>query len=288
MDRRLSIASLPVLGIAAALLLAPRALAVTTTTSFPNANNSGWADSNTGSPITVTSTNSGGPAGAGYTTLTNLYPGQDNGSYTFISPPCCGATPSQSVTQSIAVYLDPTQSSQQSGGFWIDETPGATTPAPPYNSAQLWGAETDFFVAGTASGINVTGANVYATAQSLGTITQAGWYNFQISWTAGPAPTDPVTTTLSLSTFSGSSTLGTASGPDASQVAASGELWQTQNLGGPGYVWFTNWSDGFSANSMNVSSLSATQAVPEPGSLPIYLVGATALLGLAARRRARA
>lgn len=287
MDRRLSIASLPVLGIAAALLLGSQALAGTTTFSYPNANNGGWSDSGTGNPITVTSTNTGGPAGAGYTTLTNLYPGQDNGPYTFISPPCCGQTPSQSVTQSIAVYLDPTQSSQQSGGFWIDEVPGATTAAPPYNTAQLWGAEADFFLAGTASGINVTGANVYATAQSLGTITQAGWYNFQISWTAGAAPTDPVTTSLSLSNFSGSSTLGTASGPDASLVAASGELWQSQNLGGPGYVWFTKWSGGFSANSMNVANLNA-RAVPEPGSLPIYLVGATALAGLAVRRRARA
>ena len=114
MDRRLSIASLPVLGIAAALLLGSQALAGTTTFSYPNANNGGWSDSGTGNPITVTSTNTGGPAGAGFTTLTNLYPGppvQDNGPYTFITP-CCDTTPTGGLGQSIAIYLDPTQASE--------------------------------------------------------------------------------------------------------------------------------------------------------------------------------
>jgi hypothetical protein len=52
-------------------------------------------------------------------------------------------------------------------------------------------------------------------------------------------------------------------------------------------MWVTYWNSNFGNGQLQVSNVqSQGQPVPEPGSMSLFLVGATAVLGLAIRRRA--
>lgn len=243
--------------------------------SFANGN-PGWADSYTGSAITVNTYNNGAAPISTYTAIPNLYPSQDNGAYTFFGTSSGNTAPASSVSQSIAVYLDPSQST--SGGFWLDETPGATVNNSPYNTPQLWGAEENFRLNGTASGITVneSGGSTFAT------ITDAGWYDFQMTWTAGSTGTDPVIASLSVTELgsSGSTLIGSTSGNVGTGSVAS--EYQSQYLAqGPGYEWFTEWSTGFAGNTLEVADVDCSSSVPEPSCLLLLSIG---LLGLVALR----
>ena len=227
--------------------------------SYPNGNPGDWSDSNTGNPITVTTSPTGGPSGGGYTTLNNLYPSQDNGPYSWYgSPPPNPALPgpsSSAVSQSISVYLNPAASSEQSGGFTIDMVPNATTDTPQYGTPQLWGAEEEFSVAGTGTGLNVT---LWPSGPAIASgITAAGWYDFTMDFVAG-APNTPVTIDLSITDQSaGNALVGSAS---ATAVDAGPGTYLSQNLDGNGYVWLTEWSDGFAGNALNVADANVSRA----------------------------
>ncbi len=185
-------ATLPALGLVTALLFGTVAMA--TTLNFANGNPGDWSSSYTGTPITVTTVNSGGPSGAAYTELPNLYPfgssvagAPDNGPYTFFGTGALNTAPEQTVSQSIAVYLNPAAAADQSGQFMLDETPNATTSNTISGTPQLWGAEEDFIVTGTSSGINVQGSGYSGSGSnqqftSMPAINQAGWYDFQMTW----------------------------------------------------------------------------------------------------------
>jgi hypothetical protein len=278
MTRRTWLASGIALGIAASLLPGQQAFA--DTFGFANGNPGDWADTS-GSALTVTTSNTGGPSGAGYTTLPNLNGFVDNGPYTFFGSNV--TAPYQFVSQSIAVYLDPTNPAFQTGQFMLDETPSATGP-----SSQLFGAEEDIIVTGSAGAVTFSGSTGNSgngqTFSTLGTITQAGWYDMQMTWTAGAALTDPLAITLSVTDLTNSSTVGTvttSSGPIGSEA----DLYQSQYLGGPGYLWFTYWDSGFANGQLEVANVDV-QTVPEPSSLALLLAGTVAMTGLALRRRA--
>jgi hypothetical protein len=245
---------------------------------YPNGNPGDWSDSNTGNPISVTTSPTGGPNG-GYTTLNNLYPSQDNGPYSwFGSPPPNPSSPgpaSSGLTQSIAVYLNPSLSSQQSGGVVIDMVPNATTLTPQYGTPQLWGAEEEFALAGTSHGLNI---NLWPSGPSIASgITSAGWYDFSMSFVPGAAGT-PVTIDLNVNDLStGDSLVGSIS---TTAVDAGTGTYLSENLDGSGYVWLTEWSDGFAGNSLEVADV---QAAPD-GATTILLLGSS-FAGLAILRR---
>lgn len=231
--------------------------------SYPNGDPNGhWKDSATGSLISPypTIVNTGGPSGSGYTIINNLDPSQDAGAYNFYGYTSYNTGGASQVSQSIAVYLDPTLASQQSGAFWIDMVPDATINTSAYNTPQLWGAENNFRINGTGSGITIK-ANGSST--SFADLTVAAWYNFQITWSQGATATDPVLATLSVYNLNTSSLVGSTTHINSGDLTADN---QSQNLGGVGYVWLTEWADGFAGNSLNVADLNAS-AVPEANTI---------------------
>ncbi len=277
---------------ATALGFAPRAGAVSL--SFANGNPGDWADT-FAAPLTIKTSNTGGPVGAGFTVLPNTDGFIDAGpttqfGYTYFDTSSYG-----SLSQSIAVYLDPNKTTFQSGQFMLDEAPNATV-ANTYGggSPTLWGAEEDIIVTGTTTGITLSGSTGFKGGfqqfTSLGTITVAGWYDFQMTWTRGTAATDPVSTTLSVNDLTSSSAVGSTTNPDyAGLNGGEPDLWQSQYLAGPGYMWFTFWDPPFSNGKLKVADIQVQgQSVPEPGSLSLFAVGSLALLLIAARRRHRA
>ena len=235
------------------------------TVNFANGNPGDWSDSGTGNPITVTTVGTGGPSGAGYTELPNLYPTawQDNGPYTFYGASGFNTSPMQSVSQSIAVYLNPSLLSEQSGQFMLDMTPDATVNNSIYGTPQLWGAEQGFIVSGGAGGITAT----IEGGAEVATISSAGWYDFQITWSQGASGTDPVNIALSITDLSTAtlvgSTTATASGSDPT-------TYESDYLGGSGYAWFTYWTPGFAGDILDVGD-AETNGVPDSGSTMLLL-----------------
>lgn len=192
-----------------------------------------------GGSATVTTEAVGGPNGGGYSIIPNVYPGQDGGAYTFFGQGN-SATPalaSSAFSQSIAVYLNP---STEVGYLEIDETPGSTVPQNDGSgdySYSLWSAENGFNFTGNGTSITISSEDNLA----IGTITTAGWYDFNLGFsTTGE--------TLSVSGV-GSVTSSIVPGSD---------------LAGSGYLWFTEWGGDFTdPGTLDVADLDATP-VPEP------------------------
>lgn len=288
--RNLSLSTALAFGVVTTLLLASPAHALSLT--FANGNPGDWADT-FGSPLTITTSATGGATGGGMTTLPNTENFLDAGPTTQFGYTYFDTSSLASLSQSIAVYLDPANVNFQSGQFMLDEAPNATV----YNSygggtptPTLWGAEEDIIATGTANGITLSGSTGFSsngqTFQSLGTVTSAGWYDFQMNWTRGTLPSDPVTTTLSVLDIATSSDVGTLTHPDYSGLnGGEGDLYQSQYLAGPGYMWFTYWNAGFSGGQLQVSNVVVDgQPAPEPGSAPLLAVGVGALLLVGALR----
>lgn len=249
--------------------------------SNPNGNPGDWTDLGTLAPAAgVFTLPFGGPSGGGFTVLHNSYPGGDDvGQYSwFGSPPPNPGSPgpsSSGVIQSIAMYLNPLKPSEQSGGLTIDMVPNATTDTPQYGTPQLWGAEEEFNLSGSAGGINA--ALWYNTP--IATITKAGWYDFVMNFAAG-APTAPVTIDLSIYDLSaGNSLVGSVS---TAAVDAGPGTYLSENLDGSGYVWLTEWYGDFGCNRLAVADVNAS-VVPDGGNA-MMLLGAS-LSGLALLRR---
>jgi hypothetical protein len=287
MGHRFQLVSIIGLGIATVLI--PGRAAFAEMTVFNNGNPGDWADTS-GNPLSVTTSNSGGPAGAGYTTLPNIDGFTDNGPYTLFGYTTSDTSSYQWLSQSIAVYLDPNSAAYQSGQFMLDETPSSTVNNSygGSSSPQLWGAEEDIIVTGTATGITFAGStgfdNDAQVFSSLGTVTQAGWYDLQMTWSAGAAPTDPVVTTLSVTDLTSSTVIGSSTSTANSGInGGEADLYQSQYLGGPGYLWFTYWDSGFSNGQLDVASVEVQ--VPEPTSLMVFLSAAAAMAGLSQRRK---
>jgi len=209
-----------------------------------------------GSASVTTIDGAGGPNGGGYTILQDMYPlGQDGGEYTFFgngssTPP--PALSSQSFSQSIAIYLEPTV---EFGSLTIDETPSSTVKDPGTGTYELWAAENGFTLSGNASSLTIT---TEFGNQALGTInglSAAGWYDFNMAFTTTGE-------TMSVYDLTTSSFLGSFSVTQ-----------DYSDLAGSGYLWMTEWNGSFTdPGALEVADLSA---VPEPTTL---LAGAMMLL----------
>ncbi len=106
-----------------------------------------------------------------------------------------------------------------------------------------------------------------------------------MTWTRGASGTDPVNVNLSVTDLTTSTMVGQLSSIDNSSFPAA-DTWQSNYLGGNGYLWFTFWSDGFSGNTLDVADAAASmRSVPEPGSGALFIGGAALLLAFALIRR---
>ena len=98
-----------------------------------------------------------------------------------------------------------------------------------------------------------------------------------MSFVPGAAGT-PVTIDLNVNDLStGDSLVGSIS---TTAVDAGTGTYLSENLDGSGYVWLTEWSDGFAGNSLEVADV---QATPD-GATTILLLGSS-FAGLAILRR---
>lgn len=247
--------------IAAALTVARSASAVL----YANGNAGDWniwnpdpaPDGSYGGSASVTTANAGGPNGGGYSIIPNVYPGQDGGAYTFFgtgssTPP--PAVSSSDFTQSIAIFLEPTV---EVGNMQIDETPSSTVlQNDGYGnfSYQLWAAENGFNLSGNGSAITVSSE----PNESIGTITAAGWYQFNLEFSITGE-------TLSVVDLTTSSTVGSV---NSSTVPGA-------DLAGSGYLWFTEWGGTFTdPGTLDVADLAA---IPVPEASTVF-AGALLLL----------
>ncbi|MGD1086211.1 MAG: hypothetical protein ABSA47_15860 [Verrucomicrobiota bacterium] len=266
------------------LPLALSAMSQTVVYQYPNGNPGDWSDSATAALLPVYTSATGGPGGSGFTVLHEPLADRgfatDNGPYTFFNAPPNPSSPGpafHAVSQSIAVYLNPALTSEQSGGVVIDETVDSTVNTPQYSTPQLWGAEEEFAVTGTAGGLNV---DLWPGGPSIASdINASGWYNFTMTWTAG-AGASPVDINLAINDLSaGNALVGSIS--TTAQDAGVG-TYESENLDGSGYIWFTEWSGDFGYNHLAVADVDAV-STPDGGSA-LMLLGSS-LVGVAWLRR---
>lgn len=250
-------------------------------TTAPNGNPGDWSDLLTNAPAPITAVGSGGPSGGAYTILNNIPDeyslGYGSGPFSNYGAPGPGYSYNYSGTfyQSIDVYLDPSWATADNVGdaFWVDMTPG---PA----GDQLWGAENNFQIVSTGTGLDVTADGGPGT---LASITTAGWYDFEMVYSHGATGSDPVVTDLNLYSVAGNSLLGTAA---FTAIDDGPGTFESSNLTGTGYVWLTVWNDGFAGNQVAVADAD-TGAVPD-GCWTAVLLGGSLLGFLLYRRRCAA
>jgi len=127
--------------------------------------------------------------------------------------------------QSIDVYVDVNWGV---GTFELDMTP---------NGTNKWDAEHQFLVNGTGAGhVDVTTGGV-----PVASITQSGWYTFQMTWEHGAV------SHLSVLNASGA-VVGTV-------VAATNGGYDGTNMQGNGYIWLTYWTNGFADDRLSIDNL---------------------------------
>ena len=170
--------------------------------------------------------------------------------------------------QSIDVYINTAWAPGYLGGtpaFWIDMAPYHADP-------NNYGAEQNFQVSVPGTGI----VNISATGQSdqLATITESGWYTFDMVFRQGTNANELVETDLSVYD-SAKSLLGTTT----LQANSPGGPFLNSDLCGNGYVWLSVWQNGFAGDVIAIDNLVAGP-VPEPATLSLLVLG-----GLAALRR---
>jgi len=253
-------------------------------------NTSGWyvasGGDNNGSITRVASDTGGITAADGnyYAQVgnsTNAYQaGYGTGGYTvFGSAP--QTTPGSTFSQSIDIYIDPSTPAPTNPGvaaFWIDADPN-----PQDQTTGDSGGEHDFalFYNGTSAAVEADDGN----GATLGTITSAGWYNFQFLYSASsPNPTGISNTTLNLSKVGGG-----LIGSTTLMNNSDGVTIENQDLTGPNFIWLPVWQNGFSNNLLAIDDVSAdTAATPEPSTWLMLGTGLGGLTFFARRRRTAA
>ncbi len=123
-----------------------------------------------------------------------------------------------------------------------------------------YGAEHNFRFGATGSEVNVS---VDGSNSLLYSITSTGWYTFEMTYSKGASPTDPVITDMNI--------LDTAGNILATQQVSAtspGGPFESQDLAGSGYAWFPVWQNGFAGDTLDVANMDTgllPAAVPEPG-----------------------
>lgn len=154
--------------------------------------------------------------------------------------------------QSISVYINANWPPAALGGtpsFWIDESPRdaagliADGAGPP---ASAFTAEHNFRLTATGTSVQVA-ADGQATP--FVTLSTTGWYTFQMTWRKDPNPANPVLTDFNVYNSAGV-LVGHTTLP-AAMVGTAPPL-PSSLLGGPGYLWFTVWQNGFARDVLAI------------------------------------
>ncbi len=236
----------------------------------PNGNPGDWAGNNG-----VTTFATGGPTGNGHTTI-QVDPAGYGYGYGSGGSSLFGAGTSYSVsspfTQSISVYINTSWASgaiPSQDGFWIDMSPNSSDPnlgvSPDYNYG-----EHNFRITSTGSGTINVGIDGNGTVAS---ITQSGWYDFRMTYTAGGTPTSQVDTTMAIYDYANATIL---SSTTVGNDSVSSGL-ETQYLDGSGYVWLPVWAPGFASGTLDVANVNVSSAAPVPEASTV-IAGALLLL----------
>ncbi len=201
-------------------------------------------------------------------------------------------------TQSVSLYVDPAAwtppSNPSAPAFWIDMAPSASSTLGTFAGQPLFGgagyatgsnggtAENDFaFNVPTAGTVQIDGLD--SANHAITAITQTGWYTFAMAYSKG---SDGYVHEV-LSVYDNSGNLLSGETPQTFDLSPT-ETNTTDgvpnsDLGGPNYIWFTVWQNGFASNALAIDNVTAT---PEPTTLALFAIaGAGALLLLSRRKR---
>ena len=142
-------------------------------------------------------------------------------------------------------------------------------------------AENDFaFNVPTKGTVQINGLD--SAQHPITTITQDGWYTFAITYSKG---TDGYVQEA-LDVYDNSGTLLSGETPQLFDLtpANTGTTLGVPNayLGGPDYIWFTVWQNGFANDSLAIDNVTAT---PEPASLALLGVAGVGTLLVLRRRK---
>jgi hypothetical protein len=182
---------------------------------------SGWTVASGGSPvgtITQVASGTGGitAASGNYFALITNSPddyGYGYGDYGQTIFNGIGANPTvypgSPFSQSVAVYIDPTQIGTK---YWVDMTPDSVTSDGVGCYPLACADEHNFNLVYTASGVAVTADS----GTTIATLTTAGWYTFQETYSPGATPTSLVSTNMNI--FSGTNLVGSSLVGSASYV----------------------------------------------------------------------
>lgn len=169
-------------------------------------------------------------------------------------------------SQTISTYIFanwPPAAQAGTPSFWIDEAPRDASGLTATGASSPFTAEHNFRLTATGSSVNVAADD----GPTFATISQTGWYTFQMTFRKDPNPANPVISDLrvfdSTGNLVGSTTI-TAHAVGSAPPLLSG------NLGGPSYLWYTVWQNGFANDRLAIDdarvSGTGTPPFPFPGS----------------------
>ncbi len=160
-------------------------------------------------------------------------------------------------SQSISVYIFANWPPAAGGGspsFWIDESPRDTAgQIADGANALTQSAEHNFRLTATGTHVDVASDG----NPTFATITTTGWYTFQMTWRKDPNPGNPVLSDLRIFDAHGN-LVGTTT---VSALPIPNPL-LSSNLGGPGYLWFTVWQNGFAGDVLAIDDARVGSAAP--------------------------
>lgn len=187
-------------------------------------------------------------------------PGLGDAGYSNLGGHVAGAYPGSAFAQSIDMYIDPTWAAASSSRALVIDMTASSQATGLYD----YGTENDFNLMSPSGGQMDVTSNAGGT---IATLTNAGWYTFRMTFAPGVGAGSDSTTTLEVLDATGN-VVGTPT------TFTNGSL--SSDLGGSGYVWITEWDNGFADNTIGIDNVQAV-AVPLPSAAGMGLA-ATALI----------